>query len=344
MSLHGGGPAKPRTGVKPHEAFRTVVAEGLPRGFRHYALKGRYRPATTGDRRAMAERYARLAARMALRIDWDEVPPRQPGLDDRIRKDHPDIQDNPYLPAGYTYLLQFVAHDMVSTRVPFWATTTLDQDTANDRGRRLRLDALYGDGPATMRMIYAPNGPDDLSRSKLRIGRSRPVQTGDGGTVCPFRDIARLKLWNTQDDIPGRGDIWQDMIMSWLRGGDFQGMARPWDGQPEATEVDDVAAISIDPPLLFFVLFEACKDPESLGCRLGRFGSILVADTLFGELNNRLSAEQQYGSLSEQLRCVHPGFGDPAFDGPVTMASVIGFVDRCLQASDDPAMKFPSLL
>ncbi|MEA2775276.1 MAG: hypothetical protein QOF90_682, partial [Acetobacteraceae bacterium] len=26
------------------------------------------------------------------------------------------------------------------------------------------------------------------------------------------------------------------------------------------------------------------------------------------------------------------------------MASVIGFVDCCLQASDDPAMRFPSLL
>src|SRR5476649_704831 len=123
MTLHGGGPANPRTGVRPHEAFRTVVAEGLPRGFRHYALKGRYRPASTGDSRTMAERNARLAARMALPIDWDEVPPRQPGLDDRIRKDHPDIQDNQYLPAGYTYLLQFVAHDMVSTRVPFCATT-----------------------------------------------------------------------------------------------------------------------------------------------------------------------------------------------------------------------------
>jgi hypothetical protein len=92
------------------------------------------------------------------------------------------------------------------------------------------------------------------------------------------------------------------------------------------------------------VLFEACKDPESLGCRLGRFGSILVADTLFGELSNKLVSEQQYGSLAEQLSLVHPGFGEPAFNGPATMASVIGFVDRFVQASDDPAMKLPSLL
>jgi hypothetical protein len=83
----------------------------------------------------MAERYARLAVRMTARIDWQKVPPRQPGLDDPIRKDRPDIRDNPYLPSGYTYLLQFIAHDMVSTRVPFWATKTLDRETTNDRGR-----------------------------------------------------------------------------------------------------------------------------------------------------------------------------------------------------------------
>jgi hypothetical protein len=139
-------------------------------------------------------------------------------------------------------------------------------------------------------------------------------------------------------------DTWQDEIVSWLRLGDLQDVPGPWQGLPEETEADDVEAIAVDPPLLFFVLFEAFKDPESRGCRLGRFGSILIADTLFGELNNRLSSEQQYGSLSQQLGSIHASFADPAFDQPVTMASVIGFIDRCLQASDDPAMKFPSLL
>ncbi len=151
----------------------------------------------------MAERFARLAARMTARLDWDAVPPRQPGLEEPVAKDHPDIRDNPYVPSGYTYLLQFIAHDMVSTRVPFWATTNLDQDTANDRPHRLQLDALYGDGPHAMRMIYAPASPGDLSRSKLQIGRSGPVHTGDGAAICPFRDIARLKLSNTLTDLPG---------------------------------------------------------------------------------------------------------------------------------------------
>ncbi len=69
--------------------------------------------------------------------------------------------------------------------VPFWATTTLDQETANDRDRRLILDTLYGDGPSALRMIYAPDGSDDLSRTKLQIGRSGPVRTGDGRFGLP---------------------------------------------------------------------------------------------------------------------------------------------------------------
>ena len=593
MTLHGGGPPKPRGRMQPHQTYQTVIAEGLPRGFRHFALKGRFRPPAAGNRQETAERSARLAVRMNARLEWDPVPPRQPGLEDPIRKDHPDPRDNPYVPSGYTYLLQFVAHDMVATRLPFWAATHLDQDTANDRGRRLGLDALYGDGPAALRMIYAPDGPDDTARTKLQIGRSGAVASGDGILVCPFRDIARAKLHNTAADLPGltepliadarnddhavisqltmvfshlhnifvdlqapppadaatadftrdtakrfvnareattliyrrivrddllkrllhpsvhalystgrppfldllsgarnagvplefshaafrfghamvkdsyrinaaspafgqfmkdaltrfssagntrmaplpaswlvqwsnffnipgvsdpnhinlshrigpsepntlsaatfgpvdpsggggvfyrdlisgelanlwpvsellaamreheslaplvnaspllRDDYWQNEIMAWLRGGDFQGAPRPWAGLREEAEADDIAALCVDPPLLFFVLFEAFKDPESLGCRLGRFGSIVVADPLFGELNNRLPSEELYGSLTEQLDAIHPGFGDPVFDSPPTMATLIGFIDRHLQASSDPAMNTPSLL
>lgn len=591
--MHGGGPSKPRGTRQPHRTYRTVVAEGLPRGFRHFALKGRFRPAATGNRQEIAERAAHLAARMNARLEWDPVPPRQLGLEDPVRKDHPDLRDNPYIPSGYTYLLQFVAHDMVATRQPFWATKILDQETANDRDRRLVLDALYGDGPGSMRMIYAPDGPADIARTKLQVGRSGPVATGDGAMVCPFRDIARLRLASTAADLPGltepliadprnddhalisqltmvfshlhnifidrqppapadaaeadfthetarrftkareattliyrhvirddllkrllhpavhalystgrppfldalsgarnagvplefshaafrfghamvkdsyrinagspafgqfmkdaltrfssagnprmeplpaswliqwsnffnipgvtdpnqinlsrrigpsepmalssaafgpidpsgrggvfyrdlisgelanlwpvsellaamreheslaplvngstllRDDYWQNEIMAWLRGGDFQGAPRPWNGVREEAEADDIAALCVDPPLLFFLLFEAFKDPESLGCRLGRFGSIVVADPLFGELNNRLPSEEAFGSLAEQLETIHPGFGDPVFDRPATMAAVIGFIDRHLRVHPDPAMSTPSLL
>jgi hypothetical protein len=593
MSLHAGGPIGTRPGVRPHQLYRTVVAEGMPQGFRHLALKGRFRPATTGNRQAMAERCARLAARMTACLHWGEIPIGQQGLEHPIRQDQPDLGDNPYLPSGYTYLLQFIAHDMVSTRLPFWATRNLDQETANTRSHRLLLDALYGDGPEAMRMIYAPAGPEDLNRTKLRIGRSSPIGIGNGAMVCPFRDVARVPLadtpadrsnqmepliadprnddhplisqltmvfshlhnifidlqgaepedaptldityggakrfaaareatamvyrrvvrddllkrilhpavhalystgtppfldalggarsagvplefshaalrfghamvkdsyrindisptfgqstghgiecvgpaagrgtqtmpatwlvqWSNFFDVPGvtdpnrinlsrrigpatpaslsaaaigpidpsggagifyrdlvsgqlanvwpvrdllaamrehealapivhgstllREEMWQQEIAAWLRGGDFEGAAGPWDLLADGVGADDVTALSLDPPLLFFLLFEAFRDPESQGCRLGRFGSILVADPLFAELNNRLPAEQRQGSLAEQLGSLHPAFGTTDFEGPMTMTTIIRFVDRHLQASNDPAMRHPSLL
>jgi hypothetical protein len=65
---------------------------------------------------------------------------------------------------------------------------------------------------------------------------------------------------------------------------------------------------------------------------------------MFAELNNRLQSERLHGSLAEQLRSVHPAFGDPDFDRPTTMATVIRFIDRHLQSSSDLSMRYPSLL
>jgi hypothetical protein len=594
MRHHGGGPTGRRNGKPPHEAVISVAAAGEPRGFRHYVLKGRDQPEAPVDRQALAERAARLELRMTAPLSWGDAPRNLPGAGDFVVKPQPDEHDNPYIPSGYTYFSQFVAHDMVATRVPFWATENLDLDTANDRSTRLRLDALYGSGPGGLPIIYAAADANDLSRGKLQIGRSGPVQVPGGATVCPFRDISRLKLSNTLNDLPGvtealvadqrnddhalisqltmvfchlhnifidrqtavdaddpvfsftrdttklfntareattliyrhlvredllkrllhpavyelystgsppfvdqlagsaergvplefshaafrfghamvresyqinagtpaigralqdglerfssarnihmqpmantwlvqwsnffnmpdvtnaarinlsrrigprtplslfgsefgpidpssgrgifyrdlisaelanlwgvkdllaamrdcpvlasivdgstllEGSHWRDAIAGWLPQGIFPaGCTGPWDGVPPETKQDDIAAIASDPPLLFFVLFEACMDPESRGCRLGRFGSVLVAETLFGELNNKLRSERQFDSLAEQLTSLHPNFTDPVFGSPVTLASIISFVDRCLQGNPDPAMKFPSLL
>jgi hypothetical protein len=142
-----------------------------------------------------------------------------------------------------------------------------------------------------------------------------------------------------------KGSNWHDSIADWLPKGVFPGGASgPWEGVSAEAKQQDIAAIASDPPLPFFVLFEAYMDPESCGCRLGRFGSILIAETLFAELHNKLESERRSDSLSQQLQSLHPNFADAVFDDAISLASVIGFVDRCLQANPDPAMKFPSLL
>ncbi len=137
---------------------------------------------------------------------------------------------------------------------------------------------------------------------------------------------------------------WQAEIANWLSEGNFEGATTPWARLTPEEKAAEIAAIAANPPLPFFVLFEAFKDPDSLGCRLGRFGSILVGDTLFGELNNKFGTETEHALLADQLRSLHPAFAAAVFRQPLTMASVIGFINDRLQRSQDDALKFPSLL
>ncbi len=46
------------------------------------------------------------------------------------------LDDNPFIPSGYTYLLQLVAHDAVQTSVPFWAAAQLGLSSRNLRSSR----------------------------------------------------------------------------------------------------------------------------------------------------------------------------------------------------------------
>jgi hypothetical protein len=99
------------------------------------------------------------------------------------------------IPSGYTYLLQFVSHDLVQTAVPFWAAADAGIASRNMRGLGLRLDTLYGGGPATCPLAFTPAGlvPDD--RSKLRLGRVQPaIGKASPPGPCPFRDLPRVNL------------------------------------------------------------------------------------------------------------------------------------------------------
>ncbi len=113
--------------------------------------------------------------------------------------------ENPGIPSGYTYLLQFVAHDLVHSAIPLSVAGALGADTANARHTALRLETLYGNGPVGSPFVYAQDTPNDERRTKLRLGRMRwkdkEVESG-----CPFRDIARTPAENVTGidrSIPG---------------------------------------------------------------------------------------------------------------------------------------------
>lgn len=93
-------------------------------------------------------------------------------------------------------------------------------------------------------------------------------------------------------------DVWREPLQEWL------GRA------PAVLSAADVKILSDDPPLPFFVMFEAAHPivngvPTSLGggrC-LGPVGSIIVAETIFGALRrNRIGFEKFGSTLKEQIR------------------------------------------
>jgi hypothetical protein len=82
--------------------------------------------------------------------------------------DNPDPEENLYVPAGYTYLGQFVDHDLTLD-----TTSTLNLDDAkakgdpaneptNLRSPRFDLDCVYGNGPDDQPYLYA--GVEDAAR------------------------------------------------------------------------------------------------------------------------------------------------------------------------------------
>ena len=126
----------------------------------------------------------RLSRRMDAEICW---PSRQGGALDHW--------ENPSIPSGYTYLLQFIAHDLVHSAIPLSISGKLDGGTANARRAPLQLDSLYGSGPVGSPHIYALDAPNDDRRTKLRLGRMR-WKEAKGNAGCPFRDIARSAAEN----------------------------------------------------------------------------------------------------------------------------------------------------
>src|ERR1700709_2686972 len=79
--------------------------------------------------------------------------------------------ENPRIPSGYTYLLQFVAHDLVHSAIPLSVAGMLGAGTANARRTPLQLETLFGSGPVGSPFVYALDAPNDDRRTKLRLPR-----------------------------------------------------------------------------------------------------------------------------------------------------------------------------
>lgn len=116
---------------------------------------------------------------------------------DEAGKKTPSPPDNPGLPSGYTYLLQFIAHDMSDS-----VASLVQEDGAmrpggaNARQRALFLDTLYGMGPESHGHAFAVSDRDIIAfggtpRTYLRVGAREAPMPGSKTTFCPYRDLAR---------------------------------------------------------------------------------------------------------------------------------------------------------
>lgn len=90
--------------------------------------------------------------------------------------------DHPKLPAGYTYLGQFVDHDITLDTTPLDKQRADPLATENFRTPALDLDSLYGDGPGLHPYLYAKEGIRKLPGPKFLIGRAE-ASAGFNGTI-----------------------------------------------------------------------------------------------------------------------------------------------------------------
>lgn len=153
----------------PSQRFRAFGVDPLASPSQHAELRGLMH---------------RLSRRMDAAIKWPPPP---------VQSE--EQWENPHIPSGYTYLLQFVAHDLVHSAIPLSVAGGLGAGTANARRTPLRLETLYGSGPVGSPHIYALDAPNDDRRTKLRLGRMR-WKENEPASGCPFRDIARTPAEN----------------------------------------------------------------------------------------------------------------------------------------------------
>jgi len=117
-------------------------------------------------------------------------------LTDRIHHAEQDPGDNTSIPSGYTYLLQFIAHDMVDSVVSFDINgADIIPGACNARSQALRLETLYGSGPDECPQAYEYTSEQMMQglipRIQLPLGRRTDGPLPEGNPYCPLRDIAR---------------------------------------------------------------------------------------------------------------------------------------------------------
>jgi Animal haem peroxidase len=114
--------------------------------------------------------------------------------------------DNPDVPAGYTYLGQFIDHDITLDTTPLEVQEQDPLATTNFRSPSVDLDSVYGQGPAVDPFLYQRDPVTHRTTAKLLIGRASESFDPAGGTVpalpndLPRNQVGRALLGDERND------------------------------------------------------------------------------------------------------------------------------------------------
>lgn len=114
---------------------------------------------------------------------------------------------NPAIPAGYTYLGQLIAHDLVDVAPSLTTAAVRDVGARALRRLPLFLETIYGGGPGVSPQLYEPTAGSDEPRTRFRFNRVRSDATRDAHNG-DFQDIPRLSCpFHSGDHKAGYPDV-----------------------------------------------------------------------------------------------------------------------------------------
>lgn len=114
--------------------------------------------------------------------------------------------DNPAVPAGYTYLGQFIDHDITLDTTPLEAQEVDPLATTNFRSPSVDLDSVYGQGPVIHPHLYQRDPATHRTTAKLLIGKAGASFDPAGGTVpdlpndLPRNQVGRALIGDERND------------------------------------------------------------------------------------------------------------------------------------------------
>ncbi|WP_315838351.1 hypothetical protein [Bradyrhizobium prioriisuperbiae] len=100
-------------------------------------------------------------------------------------------QFNDWIPSGYTYFLQLIAHDLVESSLFLSRSEGSVLGLSNVRSKPLRLETIFGGGP--IQCPFAYNEDKSGFRNRLRLGEVRKDGKFYTGNTDDLRDIARAR-------------------------------------------------------------------------------------------------------------------------------------------------------